>query len=112
MNLYLTINSIPELAGLDEATKQAKFREMGIEGKKRFGMKQVFIRLILIATVLLLPIIIINPTNMSDLQPVGGLYGAIGLIYFGMAVAYFVFIRAPMIEKGREYLREQGLSKS
>jgi len=96
LKIYWTMNSVPELQGLDKAEKRRVFKEMQKHGRKKMGvMPWVWFGL----TALVAAVVAVLLGLSGALG--GGLIG--GVIGFSAAA----FLQTPAIEHGRVWYREQ-----
>lgn len=110
MTIYWTMSSVPELNGLDKPAKVKLFKEMYKEGRRKMGMKQFLLRfmasLIIVAIgIKLFPESLFANGGFIGLFIIGGIVGGlVGLIFV-------ILVQSPIIDNGREWLREQGYPK-
>lgn len=96
MKIYWTMNSIPELDGLDRKEKRKRYREIFKQGRKHIGcMPWVYV--LVTAVVVSTIAVLFGSTGMATGAIVGGCMG----------FAAVVFIQSPAIEHGRIWYREQ-----
>ncbi|TDR32039.1 YtxH domain-containing protein [Hydromonas duriensis] len=104
MKIYWTANQIPELTGLDRATQKDLMRRTVQEGRKRLPKNFVMVRVLALLAIALILFAIFGQILKGFLGGaiVGGLIG----------LAFAALIQTPCIDKGREWLREQGHPKN
>lgn len=103
--IYWTANSVPELRGLEKAEQKQLFAAMQKEGARRMGKSALWTRGLL-ALVLIFAIFFI----FTEVIVLGGFLGGMVLgASIGLVAA--LLIQTPIIDKGREWLREQGHPK-
>jgi hypothetical protein len=98
--IYWTLNSVPELKGIEKTEQKRLFKEMFKEGRRRLG-NEFWIR---VAGLLAIAV------ALGFLWPLGGLIGGF-LLGGGIGLIAVILVQTPSIEKGREWLREQGYPK-
>lgn len=110
--IYWTMNSVPELAGLDKTDKKKVFKQAYKEGRSRMGAKELAIRMVAYIALIALAFGFLSPSffalsggSIVGLALLGGILGAL------IALPAILMIQTPIIEKGREWLREQGYPK-
>jgi hypothetical protein len=95
MKIYWTLNSIPELNGLDRKEKRRRFGEIYRHGRKKIGVMP-WIYTILTGVVSAAAAITLD---LSGVLVCGGIGALIG-------VAMGIFVQAPAIDHGRTWYRE------
>ena len=108
--IYWTVNSVPELKGLKKPEQIQRFKQIQKEGKNRLGMPQIMLR-IAIYIVLVGLVYKFWPTMLfagEGYLPILTMCAVIGAL---VALPAIVLIQTPIIDKGREWLREQGYPK-
>lgn len=110
MAIYWSMNSVPELDGItDKKQKRQLFGQMQREGARRLGKNTMMARFAIAASALLVFIIVVllGQSHVSGLGflPILLLCGVMGAMVGAIPV---LIIQTPVIEKGREWLREQG----
>lgn len=98
--IYWTVDSVPELKGMEKAEQKRLFKEMFKEGRTRLG-KEFWIR---VAGLLAIAV------ALAVFWPLGGLIGGL-LLGGGVGLIAVILVQTPSIDKGREWLREQGYPK-
>lgn len=112
--IYWTMNSVPELKGLERREKAQLFRQAFKEGRSRLGGKQLAIRAAIYVAIIWFVFFVL----WSRIQMLFAGPGLIGLLIMCavigglVAVPAIFLIQTPIIDKGREWLREQGYPKS
>ena len=111
MTIYWTMNSVPELTGLDKAEKKRLFKEVYKVGRQRLGIKQVLLRSFVALAIGIAVIYALDPIKYLGTGFIDGLLG--GAIIGGLiGMLFVVLVQGPAIDKGREWLREQGYPKN
>mgnify|MGYP003594852473 FL=1 len=107
--IYWTMNSVPELNGLDKAEKKKMFKQAFKEGRSRMGMKELAIRMVAYIALIAVAFGLLSPPffafsggSIVGMALIGGILGALA------ALPAILMIQTPIIEKSREWLREQG----
>ena len=99
--MYRGPGSVPELKGLEKKLQQELYQTAMREGMKRLGGFQSH-------WWLAIPVIIV-----FGIVRIGGFSGTIDAVIFAVAtVSIGLFLGNRSIDKGREWLREQGYPKS
>jgi len=95
MKIYWSMDSIPELDGLERPVKLTRYREIWSNGHKRLGKKR-WLPLLAATAAILLGLLLLG----GSVLPAAGM--AMGL----MSLGSIVFIHCPAIEHGRVWYRE------
>ena len=108
--IYWSINSIPELKGLDKKEQRRLFRASCNQGRQAMG-SEFWIRIAILVVVLVVSIAI--PIGMGLLWPMWPevkflLRLALSLL---TGISAVLIIQTPMIEEGRLWLQKQGYPK-
>ena len=114
MKIYWNANSVDELKGLPKAVQRKLFRLTLSEGRKRFGMAK-FVMMVVIFVLPFLAQYFIGLMDAAQHKPVTSTSLVQMLCYglFGAAwgALFYSLVQHPIINKGREWLREQGYPK-
>ena len=111
--IYWTMNSVPELQGLEKREKSRVFKEMFKQGRSRLGVAQLLTRILIFAAIVGLAYIFLLPMFQAATAGMGmiGMFLLCGLIGGLVAIPAIMLIQTPIIDRGREWLREQGYPK-
>lgn len=108
--IYWTVNSVPELKGLEKSEQIKLFKHMQKEGKNRLGMPQIIFRIAIYLAIVgfafkFWPTMLFAGEGYLPLLIMCAIIGAL------VALPAILLIQTPIIDKGREWLREQGYPK-
>jgi len=95
MKIYWSVDSIPELDGLERPVKLTRYREIWSNGHRRLGKKR-WLPLLAATAAVLIGLLLLGVSVL----PAAGM--AAGL----MSLANIVFIVSPTIDHGRAWYRE------
>jgi hypothetical protein len=95
VKLYWTMNSIPELDGLDRKEKRKLFRQMYREGRKRTGMVP-YLYFIIAAVLIGVASVFLGLDGILRGAFVGGTIG----------LAFAILIQSPALDAGRAWYRD------
>jgi len=86
--IYWAVDSVPELKGMGKTEQKRLFKEMFKESRTRLG-KEFWIRV---------AVLLVIAVALAVFWPIGALIAVI-------------LVQIPSVDKGREWLREQGYPK-
>lgn len=96
MKIYWSMNSVPELDGLERKEKAKRYREMFKYGRKQLGIMP-FVYMVIVGLVVGVLTVLLDFGAIARGALIGGAIGAVSI---------FV-LQSPAIEHGRAWYREQ-----
>ena len=95
MKVYWSMNSVPELDGLERKEKAKRFKQLFKEGRKQIGIMP-YIYLVLAGLVCAVVAVVLDFGVIARGAFIGG----------GIGVASIFVFQSPAIDKGRAWYRE------